>query len=87
MAIRTRNICLPPAMDAFVEQRVRSGWYTSASDVLQAAMRALAREEAARVSAEWAGIMAKLPQGPLTPAEAAAIVKLSRPAGRTRTRR
>jgi antitoxin ParD1/3/4 len=67
MATRTRNISLPPALDAFVEQKVKGGHYGNASNVVQAGLRALAREELGENVKRFNEIMAALPQDPITP--------------------
>jgi antitoxin ParD1/3/4 len=41
----TRNINLTPEMDRFVAERVRSGQYANASEVLRAGLRALEQDE------------------------------------------
>src|SRR5579871_5288221 len=41
----TRNINLTPELDRFVAQKVSSGRYSNASEVMRAALRALEREE------------------------------------------
>lgn len=68
MAAKTRNISLPPELDRFIEQRVRSGLYGNASDVIRAGLRALSREEMGASLRRFEEVMARLPQGPLTPA-------------------
>jgi antitoxin ParD1/3/4 len=46
MAIRmTLNISLPPKLGQFVEQRVASGRYSSASEVIRAGLRLLEERE------------------------------------------
>ncbi|MEQ2006391.1 MAG: type II toxin-antitoxin system ParD family antitoxin [Limisphaerales bacterium] len=67
MATKTRNFSLTTEMDTFIMQRVRSGFYGNASDVLRACMRALVREELGSTWREWQDIAAKLPQDPITP--------------------
>jgi antitoxin ParD1/3/4 len=46
----TRNINLTDALDAFVTQRVASGSYQNASEVVRAGLRALKAEEEARAA-------------------------------------
>jgi antitoxin ParD1/3/4 len=41
----TRNINLTPEMDRFVAERVRSGQYANASEVMRAGLRALEQDE------------------------------------------
>lgn len=41
----TRNINLTPKMDRFVADRVKSGQYVNASEVLRAGLRALEQDE------------------------------------------
>lgn len=41
----TRNINLTPEMDQFVEEKIRSGQYGNASEVLRAGLRALEQDE------------------------------------------
>lgn len=67
MATKTRNISLPPALDAFVEQKVNGGLYGNASNVVQAGLRALAREELGESIKRFNEIMSSLPQDPITP--------------------
>jgi antitoxin ParD1/3/4 len=50
----TRNIYLSDEMDEAVNQRVKSGRYTNASEVLRAGLRALDQDEAEdRATLEW----------------------------------
>lgn len=67
MAAKTRNISLTPELDRFIAQRVHSGLYGNASDVVRAGMRALAREEVGSNIRRFEEIIASLPQEPLTP--------------------
>lgn len=67
MKTKTRNISLPPELDAFIQNRVRSGQYGNASDVIRAGLRSLARDEMVANYAEFQKIMAELPQDPITP--------------------
>ena len=67
MKTRTRNISLPEEMDAGIQNRVRSGQYGNASDVVRAGLRALCREEMAARYERFQKVMASLPQDPITP--------------------
>jgi putative addiction module CopG family antidote len=67
MATKTRNISLPPALDIFVEQEVKSGLYGNASNVVQAGLRLLARERMRESIRRFDEIMTALPQDPITP--------------------
>ena len=64
MAVKTRNISLPPELDALIADRVRSGLYGDASEVVRAGLRALAREEMGASLKRFEEIMASLPDGP-----------------------
>ena len=56
MAIRkTRNVSLTPELEAFVDGRVASGRYRSASEVVRAALRLLEEDERRRAWAEGSG--------------------------------
>jgi len=68
MATKTRNISLPPKLDAWAEQRARSGLYGNLSAVVQAGLRALQREEMGVAWREWQEAKASLPPEPITPA-------------------
>ena len=49
MAVRkTRNVSLTPEMEAFIDGRVASGRYRSASEVVRAALRLLEEDERRR---------------------------------------
>lgn len=65
--VKTRNISLPSALDIQIEQRVRSGLYGNASDVVRAGLRALLREEMSERYQHFKGIMATLPRDPIAP--------------------
>lgn len=78
MATKTRNISLPPALDAFVEQKVKGGLYGNASNVVQAGLRALAKEEMRESVKRFDEIMAALPQDPITPEIEQEIVRAVR---------
>jgi putative addiction module CopG family antidote len=68
MALKSRNISLPPELDALIADRVRSGLYGDASEVVRAGLRALAREKMGASVKEFEDILASLPDGPpLTP--------------------
>jgi putative addiction module CopG family antidote len=67
MKTKTRNISLPPEMDAFIQNRVRSGQYGNASDVIRAGLRSLVKDEMAANYAAFQKVMAELPQDPITP--------------------
>ena len=45
---RTRNVSLTPEMEAFIDDRVASGRYRSASEVVRAALRLLEEDERKR---------------------------------------
>jgi antitoxin ParD1/3/4 len=62
MAMKPINISLTAELRAAVERRVRSGRYGSETDVLQAGLRALEREEMALVWKEWQQARKALPQ-------------------------
>jgi putative addiction module CopG family antidote len=78
MASKTRNISLPPELDRSIRERVRSGLYGNASDVIRAGLRALAREEMAASYQQFTQIMAALPRDPITPAIEQAVVRAVR---------
>ncbi len=57
----TRNINLTPEMDRYVAERIESGQYANASEVLRAGLRALQgseREEQAKLEALRAAVQA-----------------------------
>jgi antitoxin ParD1/3/4 len=57
----TRNINLTPQMDSFVDQKIRSGHYANASEVVRAGLRALEQDEqedAARLKALRSALIA-----------------------------
>jgi len=63
----TRNINLTDTLDAFVAERVSSGAYQNASEVVRAGLRALQAEEAhraAKIAALNAAIREGLDSGP-----------------------
>jgi putative addiction module CopG family antidote len=68
MATKTRNISLPPVLDGYLERRVRIGRYGHASAVVQAALRALEREEMGELWRDWQEAERELPRDPITPA-------------------
>src|SRR5206468_423861 len=78
MATKTMNISLPGELKAFIDARVRSGFYGNASDVIRAGLRALTREEMSASYREFQEIMATLPKDPLTPDIEQEIVKAVR---------
>jgi antitoxin ParD1/3/4 len=43
--VPTRNVNLTPELDSFVANRVETGLYANASEVMRAALRLLARDE------------------------------------------
>ena len=51
----TRNVPLTPELKAFLDGRVASGRYRSASEVVRAALRLLAEDEWRRTGAEGLG--------------------------------
>ena len=65
--VKTRNISLPPALDEFLQRRAKSGLYGNASAVIQAALRALHREEVGIAWQEWQAVKAGLPQDSISP--------------------
>jgi len=89
-ATKTMNISLPGELKAFIDARVRSGFYGNASDVIRAGLRALTREEMSASYREFQEIMATLPKDPLTPEteqEIVQAVRKSRAAERSKARR
>ncbi len=56
---KTRNVSLTPEMEAFIDGRVASGRFRSASEVVRAALRLLEEDERrrqepeVRAAAEW----------------------------------
>jgi len=90
MATKTRNISLPPKLDAWAEQRAKTGLYGNLSAVVQAGLRALHREEVGAAWREWQEAKASLPQDPITPEiedRIAARVRTLRQAGRRKARK
>ena len=67
MAVKTMNISLPGELKSFVDERVRSGLYGNASDVIRAGLRALTREELGASVKRFEEIMVALPQKQITP--------------------
>jgi antitoxin ParD1/3/4 len=49
---RTRNVSLTPEMEAFIDGRVASGRYRSASEVVRAALRLMQEDERERQNRE-----------------------------------
>ena len=78
MARKTRNISLPPALDAFIEQELHAGLYGNASNVVQAGLRLLAKEKMRESVRHFDALMAALPQDPITPAIEQRIVRAVR---------
>jgi len=63
MAVRTSlNVSLTPELDQFVQQRVASGRYQTASEVIREGLRLLELQERDREAA-FAGLKAKLKRG------------------------
>jgi antitoxin ParD1/3/4 len=90
MATKTMNISLPGELKAFIDARVRSGFYGNASDVIRAGLRALTREEMSASYREFQEIMAALPTDPVTPEteqEIVAAVRKSRAAEKSKGRK
>ena len=91
MSVKTRNISLPPELDALIGDRVRSGLYGDASEVVRAGLRALAREEMGVSLRRFDEIMAALPDGPpLTPEieqDVERRIRAARAAARRRARK
>ncbi len=81
------TISLTPQQRAAVAQRVRSGRYGNASDVIRAGLRALDREEMREVWREWQEAKAHLPQEPLNPELEQEIVSAIRSARHPRRRK
>ncbi len=61
------NISLPGELKSYIDDRVRSGFYGNASDVIRAGLRALTREEMGANLREYQEIVAKLPSDLITP--------------------
>jgi putative addiction module CopG family antidote len=90
MATKTMNISLPGELKAFIDARVRSGFYGNASDVIRAGLRALTREEMSVSYREFQEIKATLPKDPLTPEteqEMVEAVRKSRAAEKSKARK
>jgi len=66
MATRRTKVSLTSELNAFIDRRVRSGFYGSSSEVIRAGLRALAREEAGSSQKHFVEIMAALPHEPIT---------------------
>ena len=57
---KTRNVSLTPEMEAFIDGRVASGRFRSASEVVRAALRLLEEDERRRQEVEpWTGAGAR----------------------------
>ena len=67
MATKARNISLPAQLDAWAEQRARSGLCGNLSAVVQAGLRALQREDMGVAWRGWEEAKTSLPQDPITP--------------------
>jgi antitoxin ParD1/3/4 len=52
--VKTRNVSLTPENEAFITERVASGRFSSASEVVRAALRLLADEERRRTASDRA---------------------------------
>ncbi len=61
MNVKTRNISLTPEIDAFVAGRIASGRFSSASEVVRAALRLLEEEERRRETSAEAESAEKQP--------------------------
>lgn len=81
------NILLPGELKAFIDDRVRSGLYGNASDVIRAGLRALTREEMGASIAQFEKIIAALPQDPITPEIEQEIVEVVRKSRAAETRK
>jgi len=80
MTAKPMNISLPGELKEFIDDRVRSGLYGNASDVIRAGLRALTREEMGASITQFEKIMSALPQDPITPEieqEIVAVVRRS----------
>ena len=53
--VKTRNVSLTPEIEAFIDSRVASGRFRSASEVVRAALRLLEEEERRRESPDGRG--------------------------------
>ncbi len=58
---KTRNVSLTPEMEAFIDGRVASGRYRSASEVVRAALRLLEEDERKRREPEARAVAEKRP--------------------------
>ena len=58
---KTRNVSLTPEMEAFIDGRVASGRYRSASEVVRAALRLLEEDERKRQEPEARAAAEKRP--------------------------
>ena len=58
---KTRNVSLTPEMEAFIDGRVASGRYRSASEVVRAALRLLEEDERKRREPEARPVAEKRP--------------------------
>ena len=63
MAVRSSlNVSLTPELERFVQDRVASGWYQTASEVVREALRLLEQQEREREAA-FQSLKAKLDRG------------------------
>ena len=53
--VKTRNVSLTPEIEAFIDNRVASGRFRSASEVVRAALRLLEEEERRREAPDQRG--------------------------------
>lgn len=53
--VKTRNVSLTPEIEAFIDNRVASGRFRSASEVVRAALRLLEEEERRQESVDQRG--------------------------------
>jgi antitoxin ParD1/3/4 len=86
--VGTKNISLPPELEAYVDAKVKSGEYAHASEVVRDGLRLLMREEAEKL--EWlrdaiAEGIRSLHEGPTIPGEE--IVETVKREGRARLKR
>jgi len=75
MAAKTITVSLPGELHESIRQRVKSGLYADASDVIRAGLHALAREEHGQSARRFDKILAKLPREPITPQTEQRIVQ------------
>jgi antitoxin ParD1/3/4 len=86
----TRNVSLPEALDAYVEESVQSGRYANASDVVREALPSSELEDEARLRALRAaiadGLKGPFRDGPTVMAEMRERVRLRAKVNRKRTK-